>query len=296
MEASLMNDFISVVIPTFCRSIGMLNDAVQSVKGQKLPVDEIIIVDDNIDNALSRNIALYCHQNNLIYVASGNVGAAIARNIGINIAKGAYVAFLDDDDIWLSDKLLMQLPLFSDPNVGLVYSRGYTIKIDSHGHTFKTPYATDSYYKTEVYYKDLLEKNYIGTTSQLVARKSVLMHINGFDESLPSRQDYDLCLRVARHYRCLGVDDYLFIHYIHSEDQITAHANINMIGYKFVFKKYKSDIYQIKDAPRMWCYRIMRCALADSSYPIFIRYLFLAIISNPFKIKETIKKCIKQNK
>ena len=105
-------------------------------------------------------------------------------------------------------------------------------------------------------------------------RKSILIQINGFDESLPSRQDYDLCLRIARHYRCVGVDDYLFLHYIHSKNQITANANINMRGYQLLFKKFKSDIYEIKDAPRKWYYRIARWALASSSYTIFIKYLF----------------------
>ena len=291
-----MNNFISVVIPTSCRTISILNNAVQSVKEQSLPVYEIIIVDDNNDNTLSQNIILYCQGNNLIYAASGNAGAAVARNVGINIAKGTYVAFLDDDDVWLSNKLQMQMPLFSAPDVGLVYSRGYTVKTNNSENALTEPYATDRYYKTEVHYNDLLEKNYIGTTSQLVVRRSVLMQINGFDESLPSRQDYDLCLRIARHYRCVGVDDHLFLHYIHGKNQITANANINMKGYQLLFQKYKSDIYQIKEAPRKWYCRIARWALASSSYAIFINYLFLAISDNPHKIKETIKKCFEQTK
>ena len=188
------------------------------------------------------------------------------------------------------------MPLFSEHNVGLVYSRGYTVTTENQNNALTTPYATDRYYKTEVHYNDLLEKNYIGTTSQLVVRRTILMQIQGFDESLPSRQDYDLCLRIARHYRCVGVDDYLFVHYIHGKDQITGNAVTNMKGYELLFKKYISDIYRTKDAPRKWCYRIMHWSLASSAYTTFIKYLFLAIISNPLKAKETIKKCVKQNK
>lgn len=286
-----MKDFISVIIPTFCRTVNMLNNAVQSVKKQTIPVDEIIIVDDNKDNSLSENILLYCQKNGLTYIASGNVGAAAARNIGINIAKGDYIAFLDDDDIWFPNKLLIQMPLFFSPDTGLVYSRGYTFKSNNQGGALKMPYATDCYYKTEVHYEDLLEKNYIGTTSQLVVKKAILVQLNGFDESLPSRQDYDLCLRIARHYRCLGADEYLFLHNIHSENQITANAIINMQGYILLFKKYKTDIQQIKDAPRKWCYRIMHHALAGKSYAVFYKYFFMAILYNPFKSIETIKKC-----
>lgn len=291
-----MNDLISVIIPTYCRTISMLHLAVQSVKKQSIAVFEIIIVDDNYDFVLSADLYSYCQKNSLIYATSGNVGAAAARNVGISIAKGTYVAFLDDDDTWLCNKLSVQMPLFSNSNVGLVYSRGYTVKTDDHGNILKKPYATDHYFKAEVYYKDLLEMNYIGTTSQLIVKKAVLIQINGFDESLPSRQDYDLCLRIAQHYRCLGADEYLFIHNIHSEKQITANATVNMRGYQNLFQKYKTDIYQIDDAPRKWCYRITRNALQAKSYAVFFKYLFLAILYNPLKVRETIKKCIEWNK
>ena len=287
-----MNNQISVIIPTYCRSINTLHMAVQSVKEQSVPIFEIIIIDDNYDASLSKDIIFYCQNNDLVYAASGNVGAAQARNIGINIAQGTYIAFLDDDDTWLPNKLSMQMPLFADSNVGLVYSRGYTVKIDDYGNRQKKPYATDSYFKENVSYKDLLEKNYIGTTSQLVVTKSVLVQINGFDESLPSRQDYDLCLRVAKYYRCLGVSEYLFIHNIHGENQITANSFVNMKGYQMLFNKYKSDIYRTADAPRKWCYRITRNAFYGKFYIIFLKYLFLAILYNPLKIKETVQKCI----
>lgn len=289
-----MKDFISAVIPTFCRTINMLNNAVQSVKKQTVPVYEIIIVDDNRDNSLSEKISLYCQENDLIYIASGNVGAAAARNIGINIAKGDYIAFLDDDDIWLPNKLLLQMPLFLNSDTGLVYSRGYTTKLNDQGIALQIPYATDRYYKMEVRYEDLLEKNYIGTTSQIVAKKSVLLQINGFDESLPSRQDYDLCLRIARYYRCLGADEYLFLHNIHSDNQITSNTITNMQGYKLLFEKYKTDIQGVKDAPRKWCYRISNHALVGKSYGIFIKYFFMAILYNPLKIKETVARCFKK--
>lgn len=122
-------------------------------------------------------------EKNLIYTKSDNVGAAAALNVGIAIAKGAYIAFLDDDDIWLPNKLQMQMPLFSEHNVGLVYSRGYTVTTENQNNVLATPYATDRYNKMEVHYNDLLEKNYIGTTSQLVVRRAILMQIQGIDES-----------------------------------------------------------------------------------------------------------------
>ena len=67
-----MNNFISVVIPTSCRPIDILNHAVQSVEEQSLPAHEIIIVDDNSDGKLSQNIILYCQEKNLIYTTASS--------------------------------------------------------------------------------------------------------------------------------------------------------------------------------------------------------------------------------
>ena len=287
-----MDDLVSVIIPTYCRSTTLLNNAVQSVIQQKETALEIIIVDDNKDSLLSEEIKVYCATNNLIYMYSNNIGASGARNVGIQFSKGKYIAFLDDDDVWLPDKLLMQIPFFDDPTVGLVYSRGYTYKIGDDGSISKSFYATDNYYKSEVNYKDLLQQNYIGTTTQFIVRRDALIQIGGFDETLPSRQDYDLCLRISQYYRCVGSEKYLFIHYKHSEKQITANAHANMKGYQMVFKKYKKDIFLAEGALRKWCCRIARCALSDSSYVIFLVYFLWALLDNPLSYKDTIRKIL----
>ena len=69
-----MNNFISVVIPTSCRPIDILNHAVQSVEEQSLPAHEIIIVDDNSDGKLSQNIILYCQKKTLFIQSPTTLG------------------------------------------------------------------------------------------------------------------------------------------------------------------------------------------------------------------------------
>lgn len=289
-----MNHYVSVVIPSYCRTIDILSKAVESVKKQEYPILEIIIVDDNKnDYELSESIKRFCSIHQLKYIQSGGVGAAGARNRGINEASGEFIAFLDDDDEWLPEKLKIQMELFTSPRIGLVYSRGYTASINTDSTVSIDCYSTDKYYKTEVSYQDLLNKNYIGTTTQIVVRKSVLQKIGGFDENLPSRQDYDLCLRVAKAYRCIGANQYLFIHYHHNRGQITANPHKNMIGYQMLLLKYRSDICRVPGAYRGFCYRIARCARINQSYVIFIKYMVLSILNNPLRIYETINKCLK---
>jgi len=283
---------VSVVIPTYHRTVAVLSRAVDSVLNQSfLPSDIIVVDDNNGDLQLSQDIAAFCRSCQVRYIYSGGRGGSGARNLGIQAACGEYVAFLDDDDQWLPEKLEIQLPLFESPDVGLVYSRGYTFTTGRNHPIGQKPYATDAYFKAEVFYKDLLLKNYIGTTTQLVVRRRILNAIGGFDESLPSRQDYDLCLRVAKVSRCVGADCHTFIHYIHSRGQITANPKANMLGYRMLLKKYRADIFYVKGAYHSFCCRIARCARANRSYPVFAVYYLMALLSDPAKIKKTTDKC-----
>lgn len=289
-----MNKSISIIIPSFNRSVRILSNAVESVFRQDYPISEIIVVDDNYDNPyLSKSIEEFCISNKLIYIQSHGIGASGARNCGINIASGEYIAFLDDDDEWLPQKIKAQMNLFSRPNIGLVYCRGYTTTINANGEISQGYYATDRYYKTKVTYDDLLMRNYIGTTTQIIIKKDILKKLGGFDETLPSRQDYDLCLRVSRKYQCVGSNQHLFIHHIHDKGQITDDPRRNIVGYQMLLRKYKKDIRSINDAYLGFCYRIARCAHAGQIYPIFIKYMILACLNNPLKICESIKKCFK---
>lgn len=288
-----MNKLVSVVIPSYNRTTTTLKRAVESIYRQSYPELEVIVVDDNKDRpVLSKDIKEFCLPYGIRYIRSNGLGGAGARNVGIRTAVGEYIAFLDDDDEWLPEKLSSQIKLFADPDVGLVYSRGYTIIVKADGTISRRCYATDSYFLTEVGYQDLLRKNYIGTTTQIVVRRNILLKIGGFDESLPSRQDYDLCLRIAQEYRCIGVDSYLFNHYIHNSGQITADPHRNMVGYQMILRKYKKDICCRKNTYCGFCYRIARCARADRSYFIFLRYTFLACINNPRHFRKAFKKCL----
>lgn len=287
-----MINTISVIIPSYRRTTAVLTKAVESVQLQKYPVQEIIVVDDNKnDPALSYSIKRFCQDYQAKYISSGGIGGAGARNRGIDAATGKYIAFLDDDDIWLPGKLSAQMALFADPTVGLAFSRGYTVTKQPDGTSSWEPYATDSYYKPQVSYQDLLVKNYIGTTTQLVIRRDILQKLGGFDETLPSRQDYDLCLRIAKEYRCIGSNEYLFIHYLHSGEQITASPRVNLIGYQMLLDKYRDDICRIPDAYCGACYRIARFARLDRSYGVFAKYMLLAILKKPLHAGKTVKKC-----
>ena len=122
------NPLVSVIIPTYKRSDYLLR-AIDSVLRQTYAPIEIIVVDDNEGNnefreATKKNLQHYITSAAIQYLEhENNKGLPAARNTGIRLAKGDYVAFLDDDDEFLPEKIGLQVACFqrNNPSVGLVY-------------------------------------------------------------------------------------------------------------------------------------------------------------------------------
>lgn len=113
---------VSVVIPTRNRAHYVL-EAIGSVLEQTVPPSEIIVVDDGSTDGTARVLAPYV--DGLCYVHQQNRGIGATRNAGVARATGEYLAFLDDDDVWVADKLERQLAAFREtPEVDAVYGYG----------------------------------------------------------------------------------------------------------------------------------------------------------------------------
>ncbi|STO07250.1 glycosyltransferase family 2 protein [Exiguobacterium aurantiacum] len=97
---------VSVVIP-FYSNVKWLKEALESVQDQTYKNIEVILVDDGSKENTSHILSLY--RFNSLLVNKKNGGPASARNLGIEVAKGKYIAFLDSDDLWLSNKLTCQI-------------------------------------------------------------------------------------------------------------------------------------------------------------------------------------------
>ncbi|MBD2603497.1 glycosyltransferase family 2 protein [Scytonema hofmannii FACHB-248] len=108
---------ISVVIPVYNRE-RYLSEAIESVLGQTYPAIELIVVDDGSSDRSAEIAQSYP----VIYHFQPNGGIGSARNAGIALAKGEFFAFLDSDDIWVTDKLAKQMAVFEvDPNLEAVF-------------------------------------------------------------------------------------------------------------------------------------------------------------------------------
>ena len=109
---------VSVIIPTYNRG-SLITEAVESVLGQPALRVEVIVVDDGSNDDTLERLARY--RDRIIIVQTNHGGAPHARNAGIKVARGRYVAFLDSDDRYLPHKLALQVAVLDRfPDVGLV--------------------------------------------------------------------------------------------------------------------------------------------------------------------------------
>jgi glycosyltransferase involved in cell wall biosynthesis len=182
---------VSVVIPTHNR-VELLKNAVESVLKQTYEDYEMIIVDDGSTDGTGEFLKGLRNDRMSFHRFQEPVGGNLARNKGITMASGEFVAFLDDDDEWMPEKLEKQMKLFEDNSVGLVYTGSEIIYT-----YYDIKYKNIPRNRGDLF-KKVLIRNCIGTTSSVVVRKSILEIAGLFDEDIRMRQDQDLWIRICR--------------------------------------------------------------------------------------------------
>ena len=251
-EVVLLGTLVSAVITTYGRKFEEIRPSVDSVVRQTYGNIELIIVDDNglgTQNQkqveLGLNLYLENGENGKVKISyfpnSENSGAQVSRNNGIANSSGEYVAFLDDDDLWFETKIEQQIKCFNDhegENVGLVFCKGYLRKTDESGNEKDKPYNMSSAFVDTLTFADMSYGDYIGSTSQVLIKKSVFDVCGLFDLNQPARQDYEMWIRISEAYLLKGVPEYLFVHVQHSGEQITKSPKKAAAGIYNIYKKY----------------------------------------------------------
>ncbi len=181
---------ISVVIPTYNRA-DCIEKAIISVLNQTCKNFEIIVVDDGSSDDTYFKVKKYFPY--VKYFYQENKGVASARNMGIKVSKGEFIALLDSDDVFLPQKLEIQIKEF-DENTGIVFCSGKNI-----GKNVKIEKAKDLYDAIEKYYTIIKEKLRVETSSALIKRK-VFEKAGLFDESFKVREDDEFFMRALKFY------------------------------------------------------------------------------------------------
>ena len=186
-----MPDRVSVIIPCY-RDAATLGRALDSVYAQTRRVDEVVVVNDCSPESEEIEAVLrgYAH---VTYIRnSRNVGLAASRNIGVHVATGEILSFLDADDELHPQKVEFQLNVFR-PDI-VVACRVRRIKADS-SRTEAAPYGKDFRAIEVTSSRAIIWRNCLTGASIMISRE-LLLHFGGYDEALRSCEDYDLWLRL----------------------------------------------------------------------------------------------------
>jgi len=276
------NLLVSVVIPTYGRS-DLLTRAIDSVFDQTYDNVEIIVVDDNGNTSEHRSnteksLQKYLLKNQIIYLKhEKNSGGSAARNTGIKVSKGKYVALLDDDDEWFPQKLEKQIEYFESLNekVGVVYCSYILEEYDKDIKVIR-------HEKGDLTKELLMLQFDPGASSTLLFKKSVLDEIHYFDEKFARHQDLEILIRLCRNYLIDVCPDVLLRINGHN---FPAASKIEKVK-KVFFNTFHSDIKKLSliDQRKVYAKHYMELAtlfLNEKKLSKILKHYFLAVIMYP---------------
>lgn len=234
-----MNKLVSVIIPTHNRE-DLLPRAIESVLKQTYTKFEVIVVSDGSTDNTKEIVSKYSSNDSRVrYIGYTPArGGNIARNTGIEASKGEYIAFLDDDDEWLSEKLEKQVKLLDQyEKVGLVYTGVHIIYVNE-----KLEYNSMSKERGDLK-KRILIDNCVGTTSTVVLRKHILRKSGMFDVELKALQDFDLWIRIAQYSNIDVIPEPMINYYNYiGKKQVSAVTQKYIDAFEYINVKYKTQI------------------------------------------------------
>ncbi len=196
-----MKPLVSVIVPTRNRA-DMLDEALRSIFRQTYPNFEVVVVDDGSTDHTP--VVIRKHGDRIRVVHRQNTGRSLARNAGIAVARGDYISFLDDDDVWLPEKLARQVDVLSEaPSVDVVHGQVYVLRDGQRSAILTQPPARPS----RDWVEQLIWGDCVCTPSVVMFRRKTLDENGGFDPSVEPCEDWELFIRVAlagAHFRFIG--------------------------------------------------------------------------------------------
>lgn len=283
---------ISVVVPTYNRA-HVVSDSIHSILEQTYQNLEVIVVDDGSTDETER--VLTPLREKISYVRTENKGLAAARNTGMRRASGEYIAWLDSDDMWLPDKLMIQAAyMISNPDVVLTstdftafneqgiiersHIRSYYGVIDKTPNGFSGIYsnrdvvdispllksvdsddAVISMYHGHIH--DFLVGGSCIHPPTVLIRKSATQKIGDVDESEPNGMDYDYFIRLSRLGKVAYIDMPL-LRYRYTDDQMSSDRhliNIKLSVLRAIQKIQKDDPLYAERNSRFYKHRLAQC-------------------------------------
>lgn len=270
---------VSVVIPTFNRP-AMLARAIESVLNQTYTNLEIIVVDDASEGDIEAVVKSFDDERIKLIRHEHNHGGSAARNTGIRHSRGRYIAFLDDDDEWLSQKTERQLK-----------------DLRKKGPEHKVSFCLRTYFDESLgkdletsepgwdgnHLRELLSQGLVASTSCALIEKECFETLGGFREDLPCYQDWEMWIRLAERYDFVFLNEALVRYHLHVKAMISSNDLAPMVSYPIIYRAHRNLFWRNRKALSSFLQRFAReSALAGDKRGA--RWLLLeSIVANPLQ-------------
>jgi glycosyltransferase involved in cell wall biosynthesis len=240
----------TVVIPTRNRWSVLSTSALPSARRQESVEHEVIVVDEGSTDETAAELANLDEPRLRVIRHDVAQGVAQARNAGIAAARGEWVAFLDDDDVWAPQKLRRQIDAAARGQASFAYSAAAWLdehKRFVHALAPPDPEGLDA---------RLLRANDLWAgCSNVVARTDVVRRLGGFDERLFQLSDWDLWIRLAADYRAAAVDEVLVGYVVHPGNMLLTDERNVFAEFRYLAVKHRDVAARVgvyPDPAKFW--------------------------------------------
>lgn len=222
---------VSVITPTFNRS-EFLREAINSVLAQTYENFELIIVDDGSTDDTKKVIEPYLTDQRIKYFYQFNQGQSVARNRGISESNGAFICFLDSDNVWFPKKLSISISEFYRfPKADIVYGDGVFIDAKSE----EIGKNTMKRYSGRITHH-LLKDNFVSMNTTMT-RSRCFKELGGFNETDRVAEDYELWLRFSTKFEFHYIPEFLSYYRV-MDDQISSDKKQRFSGNEKLLLKF----------------------------------------------------------
>ena len=259
---------VSVIIPAYNAERTIL-ETIASVQQQTFSNFEMILINDGssdrtlelLHSVADKRLKIFSYENG---------GVCVARNRGISHATGEFIAFLDADDLWTSDKLELQLTaLQQHPNAGVAYS--WTSFMDDRGVSLSP--GEPAFFEGNVY-AQLLVNNFLASGSNPLISKQAIESTGEFDSAFPHCADWDYWIRLAAHSSFVVVPKHQILYRQSSggmSSKIDGIEKQQLVMFEKVYQATPSELNYLKNQSLAWVYRY--CAEKNLQYSLNINDL-----------------------
>jgi glycosyltransferase involved in cell wall biosynthesis len=281
---------VSVIIPAY-NAEPHIAETLNSVLAQTFTDLEVIVVDDGSTDCTAKIVEKMARADKRVSLLSQqNAGVAAARNAGMKVARGEWLAFLDADDIWYPQKLDRQLQCFQqlDHSVGLVYCWSALIQETSDLAGGYIAFDFRGNVRPALTYL-----NFIGNASTPLIRRSVIDAVGGFDSTLRAQQaqgceDWDFYMSIAERYAFEVVPEFL-VGYRQQSSAMSRNAASMINSYSLIMERWRANHPELPPQLFRWSQSLFYQHLAflqAQSYQTVqgFSYLSRAVQSDPMMV------------